>query len=281
MLLFRATSAFLPARALIVLVGALLSWAVAADTASPSCAPFAATETARVESVVDGDTLRLADGRRVRLIGVNAPELHDRSGHAEPGADSARRFASRFLGGSRVMLAVGEIRHDRYGRTLAHVWRADGASLEAALVAAGLARHIALPPDLQQLECLRTSERRARSAGSGLWGSGEFAPHVVSALRSSESGFRLLRGRVSAVSRGRSTWWLEIEDRVALRIARADQGYFDLQALQRLRGREVEFRGWLVWRDVSGRNASSRRDAMAHPPWTMALRHPASLVLLD
>lgn len=281
MLLFRATSAFLPAHALIVLVGALLSWAAAADTASPSCAPFAATETARVESVVDGDTLRLADGRRVRLIGVNAPELHDRSGHAEPGADSARRFASRFLGGSRVMLAVGEIRHDRYGRTLAHVWRADGASLEAALVAAGLARHIALPPDLQQLECLRTSERRARSAGSGLWGSGEFAPHVVSALRSSESGFRLLRGRVSAVSRGRSTWWLEIEDRVALRIARADQGYFDLQALQRLRGREVEFRGWLVWRDVSGRNASSRRDAMAHPPWTMALRHPASLVLLD
>lgn len=280
MLLFRATSAFLPARALIVLVGALLSWAVAADTASPSCAPFAATETARVESVVDGDTLRLADGRRVRLIGVNAPELHDRSGHAEPGADSARRFASRFLGGSRVMLAVGEIRHDRYGRTLAHVWRADGASLEAALVAAGLARHIALPPDLRQLECLRTSERRARSAGSGLWGSGEFAPHVVSALRSSESGFRLLRGRVSAVSRGRSTWWLEIEDRVALRIARADQGYFDLQALQRLRGREVEFRGWLVWRDVSGRNASGR-DAMAHPPWTMALRHPASLVLLD
>lgn len=275
MLRFRAASALLPAHALIVLVGALLSWAVAANTASPSCAPFAATETARVEAVVDGDTLRLADGRRVRLIGVNAPELHDRSGHAEPGAVSARRFASRFLGGSRIMLVVGEVRHDRYGRTLAHVWRADGASLEGALLAAGLARHIALPPDLRQLECLSASERRARSAGSGLWGSGEFAPHAVSALRSGESGFRLLRGRVSALGRSRSAWWLEIEDRVALRIARADQGYFDLPALQRLRGREVEFRGWLVWRDASGRSA------VAHPSWTMALRHPASLVVLD
>ena len=111
MLRFRAASALLPAHALIVLVGALLSWAVAANTASPSCVPFAATETARVEAVVDGDTLRLADGRRVRLIGVNAPELHDRSGHAEPGAVSARRFASRFLGGSRIMLVVGEVRH--------------------------------------------------------------------------------------------------------------------------------------------------------------------------
>ncbi len=272
---FRTVCAFPPARALIVLIGTVLSWTVTADTASPLCAPFSVTETARIESVVDGDTLRLTDGRRVRLIGVNAPELHDRSGRAEPGADAARRFASRFLAGSRVMLAVGEVRHDRYGRTLAHVWRADGASLEAALLAAGLARHIALPPDLGQLDCLRASERRARSAGAGLWGGGEFTPQAVAALHTGEYGFRLLRGRVSAVSRGRSAWWLEIEDRVALRVARADQRHFDLQALQRLRGREVEFRGWLVWRDASGRRAA------AHPPWTMALRHPASLVTLD
>lgn len=266
---FRAVFSLQSARALVVLAGAVLSWATGA--APPACAPFAATEPARVASVLDGDTLRLEDGRRVRLIGINAPELRDGAGRAEPGAEAARRFAGRFLGASRVLLTIGEARHDRYGRTLAHVWRADHASLEAALLAAGLARHVVVPPDLGQIDCLHANERQARTAGAGLWGSGEFAPRAVAALRPGENGFRLLRGRVSAVSRSGSSWWVEIEDRVALRVARADQGRFRFDALQRLSGSEVEFRGWLVWRE------QHEGAAREHPPWSMALRHPASL----
>lgn len=270
---FRAVLTFPRRLALAFLIGAMLPWAGVG--AVPSCAPFGPVATARVASIIDGDTLRLVDGRRVRLIGVNAPELHDRDGRAEPGAAAARRFAVRFIGASRISLIVGEAQRDRYGRTLAHVWREDGVSLEASLVAEGLARLVAIPPDLGQLDCLRTTERRARGSRIGLWGSGEFAPASVAALRSGESGFRLLRGRVTAVTRSRTAWWVEVEDRIALRIARADQRYFSLEALQRLRGREVEFRGWLVWRTRRG------DDAGAHPPWSMALRHPASLEVFD
>ncbi len=271
---FRCFPALHLAGVSIVLIGTLLSWAAAAASA-PACTPFTSTEPARVAAVIDGDTLRLGDGRRIRLIGVNAPELHDRSGRAEPGGKAARRLADDFLRGSRLMLAVGEVRHDRYGRTLAHVWRADGQSLEAALLAAGLARYVAIPPDLQQLDCLRASEYRARTMRIGLWGSGEFAPRAASTLRPGENGFRLLRGRVDAVTRTRSAWWIEVEGRVALRIAASDRRYFDATALQALQGRDVEFRGWLVWRKAG------KQSRTAHPPWQMSLRHPASLNTLD
>lgn len=262
-------------RALAILAGIFLALATYAGEPVPACVPLAATQPARVVTVIDGDTLRLTDGRRVRLIGINAPELHDRDGEIEPGAVEARHFASRFLGNSQIRLTVGRVARDRYGRTLAHVWRADGVSLEAALLTAGLARFVAIPPDLEQLDCLRASERQARTRRAGLWASGEFLPRAVTALQAGENGFRLLRGRVSAVERSRSAWWVEIDGRVALRIAPADQRNFTFATLRDMRGREVEFRGWLVWRKAGTRSSGP------HPPWQMGLRHPAALSAYD
>lgn len=224
---------------------------------------------ARLAKVVDGDTLALADGSRLRLIGVNAPETRGSDGSAEAGAVEATRFARKFLGSGHIGIVVGADRRDRYGRTLAHVYRADGASLEAALLAAGLARQVTVPPNLGQLECLRHAERSARAARAGLWRSGVFAPRETATLAPGESGFRLLRGRVTAVEPAGSTWWVEIDDRVSLRIADADRKYFSLDELRALEGRPVEVRGWLIRRDP----ARSR----GHPPWMMQLRHPAAL----
>jgi endonuclease YncB( thermonuclease family) len=248
----------------------LFAWCLApAAAAAPSCAPGPGLTPARLAKVIDGDTLALADGSRLRLIGVNAPETRGSDGSPEAGAVEATRFARRFLGSGRIGIVVGADRRDRYGRTLAHVYRADGESLEAALLAAGLARQVTVPPNLGQLDCLRQSERSARAARAGLWRSGAFAPRETASLVPGESGFRLLRGRVSAVEPAGSTWWVEIDDRVSLRVADADRKYFSLDELRALEGRAVEVRGWLVWRDPArGRG---------HPPWMMQLRHPAAL----
>jgi endonuclease YncB( thermonuclease family) len=237
--------------------------------AAPDCAPGPGLTSARLGKVLDGDTLALADGSRLRLIGVNAPETRGSDGSPEAGAVEATRFARKFLGSGHIGVVVGADRRDRYGRTLAHVYRADGASLEAALLAAGLARQVTVPPNLGQLECLRYAERGARAARAGLWRSGAFAPRETATLAPGESGFRLLRGRVSAVEPAGSTWWVEIDDRVSLRIADADRKYFSLDELRALEGRPVEVRGWLIRRDPArGRG---------HPPWMMQLRHPAAL----
>ncbi len=150
--------------------------------AAPDCAPGPGLTSARLAKVVDGDTLALADGSRLRLIGVNAPETRGSDGSPEAGAVEATRFARKFLGSGRIGVVVGADRRDRYGRTLAHVYRADGASLEAALLAAGLARQVTVPPNLGQLDCLRHAERGARAARAGLWRSGAFAPRETATL---------------------------------------------------------------------------------------------------
>lgn len=82
--------------------------------------------------VIDGDTLRLPDGRRVRLLSVDTPEL------GRPCADAARDFARAFVAGGELRLVPEQPRRDGYGRLLADV-EVGGRSLSRALLAAGLA----------------------------------------------------------------------------------------------------------------------------------------------
>ena len=91
-----------------------------------------------VRQVVDGDTLRLVDGRSIRLIGINTPELGRKGRSDEPYAMQARRRLQALVDASdgRVGLLPGEQRKDRYGRTLAHLYDAQGRNLEAQLLAA-------------------------------------------------------------------------------------------------------------------------------------------------
>jgi len=71
---------------------------------------------ARVRRVVDGDTIVLNNGERVRLIGINAPEL------GQPGANEALQFVKERIEGSTVWLEADGENHDRYGRLRRYVW---------------------------------------------------------------------------------------------------------------------------------------------------------------
>lgn len=99
--------------------------------AAPCTLATLATELP-VARIIDGDTLVLEGGERIRLLGIDAPELR------QPGGAAARAFL--------VALAEGKIvrierrGHDRYARTLAHLYLPDGRSLAALLLTAGHAR---------------------------------------------------------------------------------------------------------------------------------------------
>jgi micrococcal nuclease len=140
--------------------------------------------TATVVRVVDGDTVDvlLAGGRtRVRLIGVDAPEVRDgakldrdalRSGRSRAAIRALGRDASDFtrrrLLGRRVGLEFDVERRDRYGRLLAYVWL-DGALFNAELVRTGKAQVMTVPPNLRHQALLRRLQREARAAGRGFW----------------------------------------------------------------------------------------------------------------
>jgi micrococcal nuclease len=128
------------------------------------------TETALVARAVDGDTLALTDGRKVRLIGVDTPELHHPKKPVQAFAAAAQAFTAQAVAGQIVRLVFEKARpFDRYGRLLAYVYREpDGYFLNEALIAGGYA-HVEARWPFQHLERFRKAEREARAAGRGLW----------------------------------------------------------------------------------------------------------------
>lgn len=122
---------------------------------------------ARVSSVSDGDTIRLGELGRVRLIGIDTPEVH---GGEECFGRQASAFAKRLLPlGTRVRYRVGVEERDPYGRLLAYVWLPDGRMLNEVMVESGHAQPLTIPPNVEFADVFGRAARAARQAGRGLW----------------------------------------------------------------------------------------------------------------
>lgn len=210
---------------------------------SPACTPLPGGEWAELAGVVDGDTLRLKDGRTVRVLGINAPEVGRRGAAGEPFSRAASSEARSFLQNNpRIRLVPGEERKDRYGRLLAHVYRSDGASLEEQLLAQGLAFHTPVPPNLAQADCYAALESQARVARQGIWSDRGIQPTAAASVK--EGGYQRVRGQITAVS-FRRNWWIELDDTFTVVIPPADQGRFTRNDVTSWQGRRVEIKGWV------------------------------------
>ncbi len=195
--------------------------------------------------VHDGDTLQLADGRKLRLIGVNTPELAREERPAQPLAEAARDALRRRLGPrARLALHYDRQRRDRYGRLLAHAFH-EGRNLSAWLLRRGYGAVVAVPPNLDYHECYRRSEQEARAQGRGIWRLPYYRPLATTALPPGTEGFRFIQGKVLRAGESRRSLWLNLEGGVALRIARKDLVYFGDFDPRRYVGRHIEARGWL------------------------------------
>lgn len=152
------------------------------ETASPTTsarstsasAPGAVEANATVERVVDGDTIIVDLGgrrTRVRMIGFNTPESVDPRRPVECfGKEASDHLKSLIGSGDAVRLERDAEKTDRYGRTLAYVFRArDGLFLNVQMVEDGYAHTLTIPPNVTYVERFRAAERDARTAGRGLW----------------------------------------------------------------------------------------------------------------
>jgi len=128
-----------------------------------------------VERVVDGDTIDLRIGgrdERVRLIGIDTPELHTDSGVPECFAVEALGFTADELPiGEEVRLERDIVGRDDYGRLLAYVFRrADDVLFNELVVARGFARPLTIAPNDSFSQRFVAAAVAAEAADLGLWG---------------------------------------------------------------------------------------------------------------
>jgi micrococcal nuclease len=131
-------------------------------------APLLAAERARVARVIDGDTLVLADGRRVRLIGVDAPEVDCPYRQAEPWGYESQAYLKQLVEGKRVRLEFEGEPFDKYGRTLAYVYLGD-VLVNGRIIRDGQAR-LYRRFAFEYKEQFGYYEAEAKRRGLGLWG---------------------------------------------------------------------------------------------------------------
>ena len=122
-----------------------------------------ATEQALVARVIDGDTIELADGSRVRYLGIDTPET-DEYYYAEATAKNRE-----LVEGKIIELQRGERDHDAYDRLLRYVY-VDGVFVNAELVAQGYAKAYIFDPDERYSQVLVQLEQYAKLRQRGLWG---------------------------------------------------------------------------------------------------------------
>lgn len=124
-----------------------------------------------ITRVVDGDTVDISPSvegfARVRLIGVDTPEVH--FGQQPYGAE-ASAFARERLEGEEVILELDVQKRDPYGRLLAYVYLPDGRMFNEVLAREGYAQVATFPPNVEYVELFEEAQREAREEGRGLWG---------------------------------------------------------------------------------------------------------------
>ncbi len=127
------------------------------------------TLTVKVDKAMDGDTLRLADGRLVRYIGIDAPEIDHQSHSADPFGLEAYQLSASYVNNKTVVLEFDQEKKDRYGRLLAYIFSLEGVLINQALLEQGMANVLYSPPNIKYFNILLDSQQHAIRKSVGIW----------------------------------------------------------------------------------------------------------------
>jgi len=218
-----------------------------------------------VKTVYDGDTVVLEDGRKIRLLGINTPEVRHRDQPADAGGEEAKQWLIDKLKNTRVRLETSAEKTDKYGRTLAHLFTEKKDHINLQLVEAGLAAVNIYPPNLLYVNELVAAENRAQQAGLGIWRRPEYTPIAVAGLNEAEhSGHQWMRltGKVTHIRNARKFVYLEFSSQFDVRIERLWLSLFP--DVNDYKDKTIEVRGWL--------NKNKEH-------FSMLIRHPSAIKL--
>lgn len=231
------------------------------------CAPTRYDESVVLDYVNDGDTITLADGRLVRLIGIDSPEINFNSPSlSEPFGNEAKQFLTDALHkGQRLKLLFDARKLDRFGRTLAYVYTDNGVHLQELLLRQGFAKTRVYSNDYFW-RCFNQIEAIAREQQMGLWSHAEYrARHVDELTRADLNKWREIKGVVTGYERKGQYIWLIIDNSFHLGILRDEiDNFSDIVTINMLDS-TVVIRGTLYY---------------SYKKWQLIARHPSQITLV-
>jgi len=244
-------------RRLAVLAGAML---LSASNIGLKAPDLVAGEIGTVRSVVDGDTLYLDSGLKVRLSAMQAPKLSLGRDHVKdwPLGYEAKAALTALTRKRDVRLYYGGEKRDRYDRALAQVYLLDkdGSKdlwVQEEMIRLGMARVYTWPDTHQNSQVLYEAERQARDAGRGIWG------HDFYQVRSPDpdplaqdvDSFQLVEGIITSSADIRDRVYLnfgaDYKTDFTIAIAKRDRKRFKTANFDptTLDGARVRVRGWI------------------------------------
>lgn len=122
-----------------------------------------------VKWVVDGDTVVLSDGQKMRYIGINAPELSYNDRRSEPYGEVSKKFNTLLVNRKKVRLEFDRERFDHYHRQLAYVFLENDIFVNAEILANGYAYLLRHRPNMKYDSTLLQAQRSAMAAKKGIW----------------------------------------------------------------------------------------------------------------
>jgi endonuclease YncB( thermonuclease family) len=235
--------------------------------------------TGKVNTVSDGRSFHLDDGREIRLPGIETP-LPPRAGetgaHAEAGI-AARAALDAILAGQTVELRQSVPAVDRYGRSLAHAYfMREGSQKSAAheMLATGFARVSAHVGDAACAAELLAHEQAARKAKLGLWGEAYYAivrAENLAELAAERGHFTVVEGKVLTVRESGGTIYMNFGRRwsqaLTVTILKRNERYFVAAGVEpsRLANLRVRVRGWMEERNGAPRIEAIRPEQIEIP----------------
>ncbi len=250
------------AAALITGVAAMALWSSAI---ARNCHIGLESTAAKISRVIDGDTIELANGQRVRIIGMDTRELTASDPQDKLWGQRARQVVQDMLAGdNNVTVYTEKERQDRYGRLLGHIRTGTGQDVSGELIARGLAIAVAVGANTGCATDNIDLEKSARLAGSGLWKNKGPWWSQTGHRPADGRGFHVMQSTVDKqTGQGRKTK-LDLANGIKISLGRQwplDDTHTDA-LLGNLKNSTLEVRGW-----IGGRKTAP----------TLTLHHPANV----
>lgn len=213
----------------------------------------------KLKHVIDGDTLLLESGEKVRLIGINTPEVKSRFTEAEPGGKNASTWLQNYLRSPQLWLEYDEQEFDKYDRRLAHVFLESGEYLNATLLEQGLAVLTLIPPNLRYASRLLKAQQTAEDLSKGVWNMPAYQIKNSQSLVPGQSyhGWQRCQLTPKDIGEGRKYMSLIASENLVVAIPKSQLDLFP--PLENYLDQSLEVRGWI------SRRGSQHRILVQHP----------------